>query len=89
MRRTPEFDQWLRELNDTRAKAKVLMRIGRLECGNAGDAAPVGQGISELRIHYGPGYRIYYKSMTLLWGGTKDTQTADIAKAKALAAEWE
>jgi putative addiction module killer protein len=93
IRRTPAFDTWLRELDDRQARAKVLIRIDRLECGNAGDVAPVGRGVSELRIHYGPGYRVYFKqhgdTATLLWGGTKDMQTADIAKAKALANKWE
>jgi putative addiction module killer protein len=82
IRRTAEFDKWLRELRDARAMAKVLIRRDRLRCDNPGDVAPVGDGISELRVHYGPGYRIYFKqrgeTATLLWGGTKDTQTADI-----------
>jgi putative addiction module killer protein len=93
IRRTHEFDKWLRELRDARAKAKVFTRMDRLRCGNPGDVGPVGDGVSELRDHYGPGYRIYFKqhgeTATLLWGGTKDTQAADIAKAKALADDYE
>jgi putative addiction module killer protein len=93
LRRTPEFDKWLKDLGDTRARSKVLVRIDRLECGNAGDVAPVGESVSEMRIHYGPGYRVYFRkhgeATTLLWGGTKDTQAADIAKAKALADDYE
>jgi putative addiction module killer protein len=93
LRRTPQFDRWLKELGDMRARAKVLVRVERLECGNAGDVAPVGEGVSEMRIQYGPGYRVYLRqrgeAATLLWGGIKDTQAADIAKAKALAREWE
>ena len=86
--KTAEFDRWLKDLKDTRARAKVIIRIQRLGLGNAGDVAPVGNGISEMRIHYGPGYRVYYKqqgaTVTLLFGGDKATQEADIQKAKAL-----
>lgn len=87
--RTAEFDKWLKALRDTKARAKVLIRIDRLALGNPGDVEAVGDGISEMRIHYGPGYRVYFKRQgdvtTLLFGGDKDSQTADIAKAKALA----
>jgi putative addiction module killer protein len=86
--KTVEFDRWLKDLKDTRARAKVIIRIQRLELGNAGDVAPVGDGISEMRIHYGPGYRVYFKqqgaTVLLLFGGHKGTQEADIQKAKAL-----
>jgi len=58
--KTSEFDKWLRRLKDTRAKAKILLRLQRVEAGNLGDVAPVGEGISEMRIHFGPGYRIYF-----------------------------
>jgi putative addiction module killer protein len=89
--RTDEFDRWLKKLKDTRAKAKIIVRIERLAHGNAGDVAPVGEGLSELKIDYGPGYRVYYKrsgdSVEILWAGTKASQSADIEKAKALAAE--
>jgi putative addiction module killer protein len=93
LRRTPQFAGWLKELGDMRAKQKIFVRIDRLECGNAGDVTPVGGGVSEMRINYGPGYRVYFRqrgeAATLLWGGIKDTQAADIAKAKALDQEWE
>ena len=87
--RTAEFDKWLKALRDTKARAKVLIRIDRLALGNPGDVEAVGDGISEMRIHYGPGYRVYFKQQgdvtTLLFGGDKDSQTSDIGKSKALA----
>jgi putative addiction module killer protein len=93
VRRTPEFDRWLKELRDARAKAKVLVRADRLALGNPGDVAPVGEGISEMRIDFGPGYRIYFKqtgdAATLLHGGDKDSQRTDIAKAKEIASKLE
>lgn len=86
---TPHFKAWLSGLTDQVGKAKIIARIGRLEMGNAGDVAPVGDGISEMRIHFGPGYRVYYKkageSITILCGGDKSTQTRDIKLAKELA----
>lgn len=88
--KTLEFDKWLRKLKDPRAKAKVLFRIQRIEQnGNFGDCEPVGQGISELRIHYAKGYRVYLKEykgtvVLLLSGGTKASQQRDILKAKEL-----
>jgi putative addiction module killer protein len=93
VRETEEFSDWLGALRDARAKAKVLVRIGRLASGNPGDVAPVGEGVSELRIHYGPGYRVYYvqrgtRYILLLAGGDKSTQDGDIAEAKRLAAEY-
>lgn len=91
--RTAEFDKWLKSLRDTKARAKVLIRIDRLALGNPGDVEAVGDGVSEMRIHYGPGYRVYFKQQgdvtTLLFGGDKDTQTSDIGKAKALAKNLE
>jgi len=88
--KTEEFDKWLRRLKDTRAKAKVLVRIDRLSKGNPGDVGAVGEGISEMRIDYGPGYRVYYKKIgddfTLLNAGTKASQAGDIAAAKKIAA---
>jgi putative addiction module killer protein len=92
LRRTVDFDKWLKGLRDTRAKAKILVRIERLAHGNPGDVAPVGDGISELRVHFGPGYRVYFRQVgtrivVLLCGGDKDTQTTDILRAKALAKE--
>ena len=58
---TDEFDQWLSDLTDERAKTNIASRLARLRFGNAGDAKPVGEGVSEMRVHHGPGYRIYYK----------------------------
>ena len=90
--RTEEFSSWLKSLGDSRARAKILLRIDRLELGNPGDIAPVGEGVSELRIHYGPGYRIYIvqrgeEFVVLLCGGDKSSQDADISRAKKLASE--
>jgi putative addiction module killer protein len=88
--KTVDFDKWLRKLKDNRAKAKILFRIQRIqENGNFGDCQPVGQGISELRIHYAKGYRVYLKQkddaiVLLLCGGTKSTQEKDIKRAKEL-----
>ena len=93
LRRTDEFDAWLKGLRDTRARAKVLVRIERLGSGNPGDVAPVGDGVSEMRIHTGPGYRIYFKRIgedtVILCGGDKDSQGSDIDRAKLLAKEVE
>jgi len=90
VRQTEIFADWLKELRDAKAKAKILVRIDRLADGNAGESAPVGDGISELRIHYGPGYRVYYKTVgkeliILFCGGDKSTQDRDIRKAKKIA----
>ena len=87
------FDKWLRKLRDPRAKALVEMRIRRLGLGYAGDVKPIGEGLSEMRIDHGPGYRVYYMRqgdifILLLCGGDKNTQQKDIAKAKRIAAEW-
>lgn len=86
------FDRWLRKLKDRRAAARVLVRIDRL-AGNPGDVKPVGEGISELRIAYGPGYRVYYlqegqRLIVLLCGGDKSSQQKDIDEAKRIAADW-
>ena len=94
VRRLDEFSDWLKALRDLRARAKIVQRIDRLELGNPGDVAPVGEGVSELRIHYGPGYRVYIKQrgedfVVLLCGGDKSTQAADIDLAKKLARELE
>ena len=80
----------MRRLRDDRARAKINLRIERLAEGNAGDVRPVGGGVSELRINYGPGYRVYYVQrgellIVLLCGGDKNSQERDIAKAKELA----
>ncbi len=92
VRQTDLFARWLRKLRDERARGRIQIRIRRLSLGNFGDARPVGGSVSELRIDYGPGYRIYFKRVEgllvlLLIGGTKKTQDADIARAKKLAQE--
>ena len=94
VRETEEFSDWLSALRDARAKAKVLVRIARLAAGNPGDVQSVGKGVSELRINYGPGYRVYYiqrgtRYVLLLVGGDKGKQKNDIAKAKRLAAQYQ
>ncbi len=94
VRQTPVFAQWLGGLSDIRAKVKIAARIDRLALGNPGDVAPVGEGVSELRIHYGPGYRVYFVQqgralVMLLCGGDKSSQAADIKTAKKLASELE
>jgi putative addiction module killer protein len=94
IKETEEFSDWLKALKDQVAKAEILVRIQRLAKGNPGDVKPVGEGISELRINHGPGYRVYYVQrgkalIILLCGGDKDSQARDIAKAKKLAAELE
>jgi putative addiction module killer protein len=90
IRETETFQKWFSVLWDVRAKRQINIRIRRLAIGNPGDAAPVGEGISEMRIFYGPGYRVYYKDtgkeiIILLCGGDKSTQSRDIEKAKELA----
>ena len=87
------FDRWLKRLRDLKAKAKIEARILRLSMGNPGDVKPVGRGISEMRIEYGPGYRVYYKQsgeelIILLCGGDKSTQQQDIAMALKIAMDW-
>ncbi len=87
------FDRWLRKLRDPQAKARIEMRIRRLGLGNAGDVRPVGEGLSEMRIDYGPGYRVYFmqkgnRLVVLLCGGDKRTQTKDIVAAQRIAADW-
>jgi putative addiction module killer protein len=90
IRKTVLFADWLDDLRDLRARARVQVRIERLALGLVGDARPVGEGVSELRIDYGPGYRVYFtkrgKSVViLLAGGDKRTQAADIKTAQRLA----
>jgi len=87
----PEFSFWLHQLRDHRLRGLIVARIKRLERGLAGDVAPVGAGVSEMRIHVGAGWRIYFtrrgsQLIVLLAGGSKRTQTSDIEHAKALAA---
>jgi putative addiction module killer protein len=87
------FKNWLSCLKDQRARARIQMRIDRLALGNHGDVKLVREGISEMRIDYGPGYRVYFMQrgsmvIVLLVGGDKRTQTADIERAIALAKDW-
>jgi len=88
--KTVEFDRWLRRLKDVRAKAKILFRIQRIENdGHFGDCKTVGNGISEIRIHFAKGYRVYFKEkdgsiIVLLAGGDKSSQKRDIKKAKEI-----
>jgi putative addiction module killer protein len=90
IRKTEIFARWLDGLRDVRARARVQVRIERLAAGNLGDVQPVGGGVSEMRIDYGPGYRVYFKriareTVILLAGGDKRTQSADIKTALRLA----
>ena len=90
VRKTDIFAKWIDGLRDVRARARVQVRIERLASGNPGDTRPVGEGVSELRIDYGPGYRVYYKQrgrqvVILLAGGDKRTQSRDIKTALRLA----
>lgn len=92
VRQTSVFRRWLVKLKDAEARRRIAARIVRLAAGNPGDVRPVGQGVSEMRIDYGPGYRVYLTQkgpilVILLCGGDKRTQADDIAKAKALAQE--
>lgn len=92
---TDEFARWLKRLKDAAARARILVRIQRLSLTeNFGDAKPVGDGVFEMRIDYGPGYRLYYalrgnELVLLLIGGNKSSQQRDIAKAKKLNQEYE
>jgi putative addiction module killer protein len=90
VRQTEVFAAWLRALRDRRARARIQVRIDRLQLGLPGDTKPVGEGVSELRIDYGPGYRVYFvrrgrELIVLLAGGDKRTQDRDIKKAIQLA----
>ena len=90
IRKTDTFAKWLDRLHDIRARARILVRIERLAAGNPGDVKAVGEGVSELRIDYGPGYRVYYKKhgrkvIILLAGGDKRTQAKNIKTALRLA----
>jgi len=93
VRRSGTFDQWLKKLRDVRAVARINIRIERLAAGNPGEVASVGDGVSELKIDYGPGYRVYFtregdELVVLLCGGDKKTQAKDIKEAKRIAKEW-
>jgi putative addiction module killer protein len=90
IRKTEAFVKWLDGLRDMKARSRVLVRIERLVAGNPGDVKPVGEGVSELRIDYGPGYRVYFVRrgqtvIVLLAGGDKSTQAKDIRTAIRLA----
>jgi len=90
VRKTDVFARWIDGLTDPQARARILARIERLAMGNPGDVAPVGEAVSELRIHHGPGYRVYFKQsgkeiIILLAGGDKRTQAKDIKLAIRLA----
>jgi putative addiction module killer protein len=92
IRKTDVFARWLDDLADLRARARIQARIERLAAGNPGDVKPAGEGVSELRIDYGPGYRVYFKArgrtvVILLAGGDKRTQSQDVKIALRLARE--
>jgi putative addiction module killer protein len=92
-KQTETFRKWRTRLKDERVRGLIASRLDRLAFGNAGDVKPVGQGICELRIDYGPGYRVYFlrrgkEIIILLCGGDKSTQETDIKTAKRLAEEW-
>ena len=94
IRESSVYKKWIASLRDGRAKYRINARIRRLFEGNPGDVKPAGEGISEMRIDYGPGYRVYYKDtgkeiIILLCGGDKRTQQADIAEAKKIARIYE
>lgn len=93
IRQTDEFAKWLRNLRDANARLRITQRLFRLERGNAGDARSVGGAVREMRIDYGPGYRVYFTQrgntlVVLLCAGDKRTQKADIARARELAEQW-
>ena len=93
LQQTATFAKWRQRLKDVRARAIIASRLDRLAYGHIGDAQPIGDGISELRIHYGPGYRIYFQQrgttlIILLCGGNKSTQVKDIKAAKSILMNW-
>ncbi|WP_026261541.1 type II toxin-antitoxin system RelE/ParE family toxin [Kiloniella laminariae] len=93
IKQTPQFEKWLDSLRDKRTQLKIASRILRLKSGLDGDIKPVGAGVSELRINYGPGFRLYLikrgnEYIILLCGGDKSTQSRDIRLAKELAEKW-
>jgi len=90
--KTERFDHWLNKLKDRKAVLAILARLNRAQLGNFGDSKPVGKGVSEMRIQFGPGYRLYYtirnrKLILMLCGGDKSTQKSDIAKAREIASQ--
>ena len=87
------FDRWLRDLRDIRAAARIQVRLDRMAAGNPGDVKAVGDGVSEMRIDYGAGYRVYFTRhgaliVVLLCGGDKSTQDKDISLAKTISRQW-
>lgn len=93
IRETTAYSSWFSSLRDLRARARIDVRIRRLSLGNPGDTKLIGQGVRELRIDYGPGYRVYYLQrgpllIILLAGGDKSTQDHDIKRAQAMAKDW-
>ncbi len=93
LKQTETFRKWRAQFKDERTRALIASRLDRLAYGHAGDTEPVGKGISQLRIHFGPGYRVYFQRrgksvIVLLCGGDKSTQARDIKTAKRLADEW-
>lgn len=91
---TSRFDEWLSNLKDPKVKGRLIARLRKVQLGNLGDVKPVGEGVFEMREHFGPGWRIYYTQrgkeiIILLGGGQKSTQNADIAKAVKLAGSIE
>ena len=94
LQKTKYFAEWLSSLRDSKAKAKILVRLTRMELGNLGDHKSIGNGLSEIRIDYGPGYRLYYTKngntiLILLVGGDKSSQQKDIERAKMILYEME
>jgi putative addiction module killer protein len=93
LKQTETFRKWRTQLKDAKVRGLIASRLDRLRFGHLGDVEPVGQGVSELRIHYGPGYRIYFQKngdtiIVLLCGGDKSTQARDIKAAQQLADNW-
>ena len=93
IRQTVVFARWLRGLRDMQGRARIQMRLDRIERGLLGDVKPVGESVSEMRSDYGPGYCVYYVQrgptlVILLCGGDKGTQSRDISAAKTMAADW-
>lgn len=92
LRPTKEFSEWLRDLKDRQGRARIISRLDRLEDGNPGNSRSVGEGVVELKIDFGPGYRVYYIQrgevlIVLLCGGDKSTQAKDIQRAKLMAGQ--
>jgi putative addiction module killer protein len=94
IRRSSVYKKWIKELRDPQARARILARVDRLADGNPGDVKPIGEGCSEMRIDYGPGYRVYFKDtgreiIIMLCGGDKRNQDKDIERAKKIARDYE